>query len=106
MASYQPLQGVPTQSLTPTLYPPSNEDGLINSRTSFEPKAGEPSRLSRTPSPTPSEVQELETGAVNWKRLSTTKFWFRKEWICMLSLTSSSKVMLRFIGWIQCTMSY
>ena len=106
MASYQPLQGVPTQSLTPTLYPPSNEDRLTSSRTSFEPKVGEGSRPPRTPSPTPSETRELETGAVNWKRLSTRKFWFRKEWIGTLSLSSSAKVVLRFIGWIQCTMSY
>ena len=90
MASYQPLQGGSIQSSTPTLYPPSNEDVPINSRTSIEPKVG---RLSpnRTPSPTPSEARELETGAVNWKRLATGKFWFRKEWIGTLSLSSSFK---------------
>lgn len=103
MVSYQPLQDMPAQSSTTTLYPPSNEDGPINSRSPFEPKVGEASRLSRTPSPTPSEARELESGAVNWKRLSTKKFWFRREWLCKLLLSSSSKVILR---WIQCTISY
>jgi uncharacterized membrane protein YdjX (TVP38/TMEM64 family) len=79
MAAYHSVQGPSTQSMTATLYPPSSEDNA--SRTSFEPKAREDLRLSRTPSPTPSEMKELETGAVNWRSLSTRKFWFRKEWI-------------------------
>lgn len=35
-------------------------------------------QLSRTPSPTPSELRELETGS--WKRYISPKFWLRKEW--------------------------
>ena len=77
---------------TSTLYPPSNDDVSINSRTPFDLKDEEASRLSRTPSPTPSEAKELESGPVDWKRLLTRKFWFRREWICTLSSSSSSKV--------------
>jgi len=35
---------------------------------------------SRTPSPTPSERHELETGSIDWKRVMTWRFWFRKDW--------------------------
>jgi len=37
-------------------------------------------QLSRTPSPTPSEIQELETGAIDWKTVMSRKFWIRKDW--------------------------
>lgn len=38
-------------------------------------------RISRTPSPTPSEVKELKSGAFDWPRLMKWRFWIRKEWI-------------------------
>ncbi|KAF8633114.1 hypothetical protein AX15_001497 [Amanita polypyramis BW_CC] len=34
----------------------------------------------RTPSPTPSETRELQTGAIDWKAMMNWKFWLRKEW--------------------------
>ncbi|KAG6895245.1 hypothetical protein C0992_002401 [Termitomyces sp. T32_za158] len=37
--------------------------------------------LARTPSPTPSEARELKTGAFDWKRLSSWRFWVRREWL-------------------------
>ncbi|TFK97148.1 hypothetical protein BDV98DRAFT_514348 [Pterulicium gracile] len=37
--------------------------------------------ISRTPSPTPSEVKELSSGsAVDWKTLNNWRFWIRREW--------------------------
>ena len=39
-------------------------------------------QLNRTPSPTPSELRELGTGAIEWKRVMSWRFWFRKEWAC------------------------
>jgi len=36
--------------------------------------------INRTPSPTPSEVEALKTGALSWKAFRSWKFWFRKEW--------------------------
>ena len=107
MSTYQPVQLLSTK---PNVYPPSHEaeyQGVPNSTSSFETKVREGSRLSRTPSPTPSEAKELESGAINWKTISSWRFWFRKEWICTLSSsTSAYKVMLRVIGWIQGTISH
>lgn len=38
--------------------------------------------LNRTPSPTPSEVKELQTGAIDFKAMSNWRFWIRREWLC------------------------
>lgn len=46
-------------------------------------------RISRTPSPTPSEVKELKSGAFDWPRLMKWRFWIRKEWICTSSALRS-----------------
>lgn len=35
----------------------------------------------RTPSPTPSEMKELNSDVFDWKRLAKWRFWIRKEWI-------------------------
>lgn len=70
-AGYPPAQG--------QLYPNS----AAQSTTTFDTKSPQdPRTLSRTPSPTPSEQKELDTGAVDWKTISKPKFWLRKEWIC------------------------
>ncbi|KDR72938.1 hypothetical protein GALMADRAFT_252295 [Galerina marginata CBS 339.88] len=67
-------------------YPPQN-DGMyatLNSTTTIETKVGDVEdarRISRTPSPTPSEAKELRTGAIDWKTLSSPKFWIRREWL-------------------------
>ena len=67
---YQSLQAPPPTLYQPqplsTLYPPT-----------YDPPAGRPSfyenedrRISRTPSPTPSEVEALaDKGGINWKKL-------------------------------------
>lgn len=38
----------------------------------------------RTPSPTPSEQKELNSGVVDWKAMGNWRFWFRKKWLCAL----------------------
>ncbi|KAJ7764824.1 snare associated Golgi protein-domain-containing protein [Mycena metata] len=38
-------------------------------------------QISRTPSPTPSEVKALSDGLLNWKQLLQWRFWARKDWI-------------------------
>ncbi|KAF8260064.1 snare associated Golgi protein-domain-containing protein [Lactarius quietus] len=39
-------------------------------------------RVSRTPSPTPSETAELaRSGLFDWKTMSNWRFWLRREWI-------------------------
>lgn len=93
MSTYQPVQVVSsTQETTPNLYPPhAAYHGLTNSAMSFDTKPGEDTQVSRTPSPTPSEAKELESGAVDWKALLTGKFWFRKEWLCTFSSSTFSK---------------
>ncbi|KAJ2923115.1 hypothetical protein H1R20_g13977, partial [Candolleomyces eurysporus] len=37
--------------------------------------------MGRTPSPTPSELKELQTGAIDWAGLRSWRFWFRREWL-------------------------
>ena len=37
--------------------------------------------LDRTPSPTPSEAEELDAlGPINWRKYCDWRFWVRKEW--------------------------
>jgi hypothetical protein len=57
----------------------------LNSTTTIDTKPNEDSRyLTRTPSPTPSELREMNTGAIDWKTVTSREFWIRKEWICEL----------------------
>lgn len=48
---------------------------------------------SRTPSPTPSELKQLNTGAIDWRSMRSWRFWLRREWLCecipMITLTNS-----------------
>ena len=39
--------------------------------------------INRTPSPTPSEAEELtKTSLFDWKAMSNWRYWIRKEWLC------------------------
>ncbi|KAF8151755.1 hypothetical protein B0H34DRAFT_755977 [Crassisporium funariophilum] len=81
MATYQPY-GAALRTNDNGYPPPQGSSYPTNSTSTLETKVGEdPRSLNRTPSPTPSEVKELSSGAVDWKTLSSGKFWFRKEWI-------------------------
>lgn len=69
----------------PSLYPPQQNIlyPAMNSTSTLETKLGEdPRQISRTPSPTPSELKELKTGAIDWETLKRKSFWFRREWLC------------------------
>ena len=53
-------------------------------------------RVSRTPSPTPSEAAELaRDGVIDWKTMTNWRFWFRREWLCALNRLSFSVSQLR-----------
>jgi hypothetical protein len=58
---------------------PSPYDDNISTITKLE---GDRSYADRTPSPTPSEVEALKTGAFDWKSLTNWRFWIRRDWIC------------------------
>lgn len=45
----------------------------------------------RTPSPTPSELKELnKKGLLDWQAMKSWKFWFRREWTCTFAVFSST----------------
>lgn len=70
-----------------TGYPPQDAMYALNPPTRLEAEVADDARqLSRTPSPTPSEVRALKfrLGTVDWKAMASRKFWFRREWLCAL----------------------
>ncbi|KAF9476136.1 hypothetical protein BDN70DRAFT_882777 [Pholiota conissans] len=60
------------------LYPTTSAG---TSTSTLETKVAQDPRLSRTPSPTPSEQKELDSGAIDWKTISRPGFWFRRDWL-------------------------
>ncbi|PPR02682.1 hypothetical protein CVT24_002104 [Panaeolus cyanescens] len=50
-------------------------------RTAYTGIGNNQNHVSRTPSPTPSELKELDSGAIDWKSMRSRKFWFRREWL-------------------------
>ena len=69
-------------------YPPS-QDAMyaLNPSTRVEAEITDDARqVSRTPSPTPSEMRALKFrfDTVDWKTMASRKFWFRREWLCAL----------------------
>jgi hypothetical protein len=74
----------------PYMYPPntsSSQYSFANSSTTIPGKHEfNPVPISRTPSPTPSEAAELEReSVVDWKTVSSWRFWLRREWLCAWS---------------------
>ncbi|KDQ58840.1 hypothetical protein JAAARDRAFT_56898 [Jaapia argillacea MUCL 33604] len=63
-------------------YPPAptyGYNGPVQQPRKNEPLARD---ISRTPSPTPSELKELEkSGPFDWEKWSDWRFWIRKEWL-------------------------
>jgi hypothetical protein len=77
----------PNIGATPYMYPPNNSSSqysFVDSSTTIPGKHEfAPGPISRTPSPTPSEAEVLaREGVIDWKSLSSWRFWIRKEWIC------------------------
>ncbi|KZT22400.1 hypothetical protein NEOLEDRAFT_1071599 [Neolentinus lepideus HHB14362 ss-1] len=66
-------------------YPPSQSvspNNYTNDRPYDGYKANIGRDLTRTPSPTPSEAEELsKQGAFDWQKLSNWRFWIRREWL-------------------------
>lgn len=71
----QTLTSTPTYKSTPSTLGYSKED-----RDDYRVDLGRAGL--RTPSPTPSELKEMKTGAIDWKLISTWRFWLRREWLC------------------------
>ncbi|TFY77770.1 hypothetical protein EWM64_g6242, partial [Hericium alpestre] len=70
------------------LYPPTNNKPYqLNSASTVDVvQFGKPEdagrRISRTPSPTPSEQAELDRDTFfDWKKMLNWRFWFRREWL-------------------------
>ncbi|KXN80895.1 Golgi apparatus membrane protein TVP38 [Leucoagaricus sp. SymC.cos] len=84
----------PTQGPSAYLYPPPSADYSHERSNPSNPQPYDPpypvakppqtmngaSLRGRTPSPTPSELKELNKGAIDWKAMSNWRFWIRKEW--------------------------
>jgi hypothetical protein len=94
MSSPYPEYGRPPRGASnPYMYPP---DGAsipysLNDSTTTIPGKYEftTNRVSRTPSPTPSEAAELaRDGIIDWKSMTSWRFWIRREWLCELKIVS------------------
>ncbi|KAA1467254.1 hypothetical protein DENSPDRAFT_832262 [Dentipellis sp. KUC8613] len=89
MSSPYQAYGGPTQgSNDPYLYPPPNNKPYeLNSSSTVNvvqltKNEDAARRISRTPSPTPSEQAELDRDTLfDYKKLMNWRFWIRKEWI-------------------------
>ncbi|KAI0259111.1 snare associated Golgi protein-domain-containing protein [Gloeopeniophorella convolvens] len=84
MSSPYPAYGRPQPGANPYMYPPNGNPYTFNNSSSSVPPKPEssPERISRTPSPTPSEAAELSRqGVLDWKTLSHWRFWVRREWL-------------------------
>ncbi|KAI3611440.1 cytoplasm protein [Moniliophthora roreri] len=56
---------------TPAGYQTANVNLTLNER----------NNLARTPSPTPSELKEMKSGAIDWRGMTNWRFWIRREWL-------------------------
>jgi uncharacterized membrane protein YdjX (TVP38/TMEM64 family) len=64
-----------------TRYPVDNTYSFTSLSSTTKVGVDDDMRYSRTPSPTPSELEALKSGALDWKTLSHWRFWIRKDWI-------------------------
>jgi hypothetical protein len=96
MSSPYPAYGRPPRGASnPYMYPPDGASvpySLNDSSTTIHGKYEfNANRVSRTPSPTPSEAAELaRDGVIDWKTMRSWRFWLRREWLCALKIVSHS----------------
>ena len=96
MSSPYPGYGRPQPGANnPYMYPPNDASipySINDSSTTIPGKyefTANVNRVSRTPSPTPSEAAELaRDGMFDWKTMRNWRFWFRREWLCALKKSS------------------
>ncbi|KAN0133420.1 SNARE associated Golgi domain containing protein [Lactarius tabidus] len=87
MSSPYPAYGRPPRGASnPYMYPPDGASvpySLNDSSTTIHGKYEfNANRVSRTPSPTPSEAAELaRDGVIDWKTMRSWRFWLRREWL-------------------------
>ena len=79
----------------PYMYPPNGASAPYSLNDSSSTIHGKyeftSNRVSRTPSPTPSEAAELaRDGLFDWKSMTNWRFWLRREWLCALKIVSRS----------------
>ena len=87
MSSPYPVYGDPYSGPDGNLYPHDASATTLGdpSTVDFHTRKAEDDarRVSRTPSPTPSEQKELaRDGLFDWKTLLNWRFWIRREWLC------------------------
>ncbi|KAH9010089.1 snare associated Golgi protein-domain-containing protein [Lactarius deliciosus] len=86
MSSPYPAYGQQPGANDPYLYPPNGSSAPYSLDDSSSTVHGKyefaSNRISRTPSPTPSEAAELaRKGLFDWKSMASWRFWFRREWL-------------------------
>lgn len=86
MSSPYPAYGQQPGANDPYLYPPNGSSAPYSFDDSSSTVHGKyefaSNRISRTPSPTPSEAAELaRTGLFDWKSMTSWRFWLRREWL-------------------------
>ncbi|KAI9434359.1 snare associated Golgi protein-domain-containing protein [Lactarius indigo] len=86
MSSPYPAYGRQPGANDPYLYPPNGSSAPYSFGDSSSTVHGKyefaSNRISRTPSPTPSEAAELaRNGLFDWKSMTSWRFWFRREWL-------------------------
>ncbi|KAH9169552.1 snare associated Golgi protein-domain-containing protein [Lactarius sanguifluus] len=86
MSSPYPAYGQQPGANDPYLYPPNGSSAPYSFDDSSSTVHGKyefaSNRISRTPSPTPSEAAELaRKGLFDWKSMASWRFWFRREWL-------------------------
>lgn len=100
-----PFSSSLSQSTPQTYPPPHNEYNPSYYASNAALKDDFPGREhGRTPSPTPSEAEELmRKTVIDWKKMSSWRFWFRREWLCTFA-TYLFCVLTRSIIYISLTL--
>jgi hypothetical protein len=92
MSSPYPAYGRQPGANNPYMYPPNGSSVPYSSfdessSTAHGKYEFASNRISRTPSPTPSEAAELARSSMfDWKAMRSWRFWLRREWLCAFKI--------------------